>query len=93
MNTFMNNPASVQSSDENIFFHKYLCPREYARGRLGGIVALGAKNFALYRTRGEKGVTLIFFIYNFHSVTIYYHCILFLLPINGNSICNGLFAF
>ena len=26
-------------------------------------------------------------------VTIYYYCILFLLPFDGNSICNGLFAF
>ena len=27
-----------------------------------------------------------------HYQTIYYHCIVFLLPLNGNSMCNGWFA-
>ena len=70
-------------------------------GDLGKIVALGGQNYALNGTHGEVGVSLknknIFLREtHFHSVTtrmqavvtIYYHCIIFLLPFNGNSMCK-----
>ena len=51
----------------------------------------------------KKKIFFFFFFFretHFHSVTtqmqavvtltdIYYHCIVFLLPLNGNSMCNG----
>ena len=46
------------------------------------------------------GISLKIFLTQFHSVTtktqavvtIYYYCIIFSLPFNGNSMCNGLIA-
>ena len=74
-------------------FHylKLLWPREKAMGPQGRNIPPRGWNFALNGTQGEvgrHGET------HFHSVTtqktqavvtIYYHCIEFLLPFNGNS--------
>ena len=71
---------------------------DQARGRLGHH---RGQNFALNGTQGEVEVSLkkdyFFRETHFHSVTtqthavvtIYYHCIVFFLPLNGNSMFNG----
>ena len=77
-------------------------------GGLGQNSGPRGRNFALNGTQGKVGVSLkkiyIYFFFiretQFHSVitkmqavvTINYQCIIFLLPFNGNSMCNGLFA-
>ena len=69
------------------------------------MVAQWVRNFALNGTQGEVGVSLkkkkkkkkIFRDTLFYSVTtqtqamvtIYYSCIVYLLPFNGNSMCNS----
>ena len=75
--------------------------RDQARGRLGLNSGHRGQSFALNGTQGEVGVSLKKYFFfretHFHSVTtqtqavvtIYYHCIMFLLPLNGNRMCNG----
>ena len=77
--------------------------QDQARGRLGQNSLSRGRNFALDVHHGEEvGVSLIFFFFwggetRYHSVTIqtqavvtiYYHCIVFLLPLNGNNMCYG----
>ena len=76
--------------------------KDQARGPLGRNSGPSGRNFALNGTKGEVRVSLFFFFRetHFHSVTTqmqavvthFYHCIMFLLAFNGNSMCNGYFA-
>ena len=72
--------------------------RDQARGRLGRNSRPRGRNFALNGTQGEVGVSLkkkkIFFFLGdsstqMQAVVTYYLCIIFLLPLTGNSMCNG----
>ena len=67
--------------------------RDQARGRLGQNSCHRGRNFTLNGTQGEVGVSLKKKKKKTRAVeTIYYHCIVFLLQLNGNSMYNGWFA-
>ena len=94
-------------SRQSCIFKYFSCLCEPCRGQLEQNSHPVGRNYVLNGMEGEVGVSLkkikkSFFwgATHFHSVTtqtqavvtIYYHCIIFLLPFNGNSMCYGQFA-
>ena len=76
--------------------HELRDNRDQARGRLGRNSRHRGRNFTLNGTQGEVGVSLkkkkkkkFFFFFLLSDNLLPYYCITFLLPLNGNSMCNG----